>query len=305
MNGMPAVRALLLLAGGSRRPELAGAGRSPLELPLDSKNDILGKLLSEIKEVAQDSREGARLIVGEAVSVSQQRRYDWLQVESDTRPLRGTGGVLRDTTQIYDDGDIVVVGNAMQYLAPKAKFRIDRMRREISEGGFDVAIGTDASGTAMGFLVLRCVAVRGLAEEGFVDLKEQALPALAKRHRVSVIKFTDDSDLPIRTRLEYLSAVRHTLGFQQASDPLAELDPYLEAGNVEQTSKQDSTGRSLIEPDATIEPGAKVIDSVILAGAKIERGASVVRSVVGEGILVRSGTTVRDVVLGNGARGTR
>jgi len=56
-----------------------------------------------------------------------------------------------------------------------------------------------------------------------------------------------------------------------------------------------------LDEGATVEPGAHVEDSVVMAGARISKGASVISSIVGPRAIVPEGREVRREVLGAGA----
>jgi mannose-1-phosphate guanylyltransferase len=54
-------------------------------------------------------------------------------------------------------------------------------------------------------------------------------------------------------------------------------------------------------PRASVEPGARVEDSVVMDGAVVERGARVTSSIVGPGVRVAAGTRVENAVLAEAA----
>ncbi len=129
-----------------------------------------------------------------------------------------------------------------------------------------------------------------MADIGFVDLKEQALPAMATRHCVRVVRRGQPSGLPMRTLTDYIAALRYYHRRRAGSldtDPLAEV--WLPSFSV-------------------VEPGAKVggpvrpavHDSVVLAGGRLERGAVVVHCVVCPDGVVPHGRMIENQIIGGG-----
>jgi NDP-sugar pyrophosphorylase family protein len=57
-----------------------------------------------------------------------------------------------------------------------------------------------------------------------------------------------------------------------------------------------------VEDEATIGPGARVSNSIVMAGAKIGREATVIGSILGPGSVVADGVRVADRMIGAGAR---
>lgn len=289
-------RAVIMLAGSSRRPELAAAGRSPLDLPLGDGRNVLDRLLSDVEQVRADAggRLDVRLLVGNeragpglSAMEPKARANSWLKVEKDSNPLRGTGGALVDATLEYGEDDLILVLQAVQVSFQPIAETARALLKRATEDGSDVVIATDAAGTPEGAMLVRCGALRGLKREGFVDFKEQALPALAKDYRVSVVCGGAEGSVAVRTLKDYLRAVALTSGMGRVErDPLLELDP------------GRTGGFKLIEAGAKVGEGAKVIDSVVLAGATVEAGAVVVRSLIGTGVTVRGSAAFVDRLAG-------
>jgi NDP-sugar pyrophosphorylase family protein len=129
-------------------------------------------------------------------------------------------------------------------------------------------------------MLIRCACLKNLPRVGFIDLLEQGLPAIARSHRVHVLRTAAAPARSIRTASDYLSVVR-----QQATRASVIDDPACSPGFASFT---------LMEEGAIVEPGAVLHDSVVLAGSRVERGARLVRSVACPGAVVRSGSTVVD-----------
>src|SRR5260221_13301497 len=118
-------------------------------------------------------------------------------------------------------------------------------------------------------MLIRCRALRKVSQRGYVDMKEQALPAIAKDFKVNHVYQTTAAGLPIRTLEEYVAALqrryRLSLGKPMPNDPFAE---------------DRRPTFAIVEKGAEIHRDARVHDSVILKGAVVEDGAMVVRSIV-------------------------
>jgi hypothetical protein len=121
-----------------------------------------------------------------------------------------------------------------------------------------------------------CKTLRLIPTTGYVDMKEQALPAIAARYEVAVMHRRRPTGMAVRTLPDYIAALRHyhrrRQGKPALSDPLAE-DWHPAFG--------------LVEEGATVDPRAHVHDSVVLKGGVVEGGAVVVRSIVCPGGVVR------------------
>jgi hypothetical protein len=179
----------------------------------------------------------------------------------------------------YDDEDLILVANAAQImLDPLASVASALERR-----GGDVGLVSHEDGTPTGVMLLTCKTLRAISEVGYVDLKEQALPEIASRFRVRVLPRRRPTGLPIRTLENYIHGLRfhHRLraGKPAVIDPLAE---------------DWGPAFSLIEDGTVLGDGARVHDSVVLAGGIVEPGAVVVRCVVCPGGVVRRDRTAVD-----------
>jgi hypothetical protein len=117
-------------------------------------------------------------------------------------------------------------------------------------------------------------------------MKEQALPAIASKFEVKVLHARRATGVPVWSLTDYISALRqhHTkrLG-RRLIDPLAE---------------DWKPAFSIVEEGATVDPTARIHDSVVLKGGVVEAGALVVRSVVCDGGIVRRDATVVDEFVG-------
>ena len=193
------------------------------------------------------------------------------KVERDTSEYRGTGGLLANIAVDYADDDLILVGNAAQILLEPLPMLLLALRQT----GGDFSLVAHEDGTPSGLMLVTCRTLRLIPNVGFVDMKEQALPAIAQRHDVRVLRCARPTGLTVRSLSDYVTALR------ALHRPLDEpLDDLTLAEHWESTF-------SIVEPGASVAPTARVQDSIVLAGATVEAGAVLVRSVIAGGAVVR------------------
>ncbi len=273
------LRALVLL-GGSVRPSAlcTSADRSALDLPLDENGSVLNHWLSQAAEVA---RAAGTAMLAVRVMVDQispepasadAKYYGTFRVERDSSDYRGTGGVLHDVAREYDDDDWILVANAAQVLVDPLATLVSSL---VQKGG-DVSVISHADGTPSGVMLINCKTLRVIAADGYIDMKEQALPLIAQQFDVRVVRRRRPTGLPIRSLEDYIQGLRYhhrrRIGKPSATDPLAE---------------DWTPSFALVEPGALVDPSARLHDSVVLRGGIVEPGAVLVRSVVCSGGIVR------------------
>ncbi|HEX2973911.1 MAG TPA: hypothetical protein VHP11_16380 [Tepidisphaeraceae bacterium] len=282
---MPPLRAMLLLSGSLRSADFAAAiQRSPLDLPI-SADRLLRELWAEaaIDVARQTGRErlAIRIIADRDAflpALEETAKAD-VQVERDPTDFRGTGGVLHDSTAVYADEDYVLVGNAAQMpLRP-----LGGLVREMAATGADITLVSHADGTHSGLMWIRCGCLRLIPEVGFVDMKEQALPMLARTCRVAVVHRQYPTTLPVRTPSDYVAALRRYHASVDSDASLA--GPFAEDWYPK---------FAIVERGAEVAAGACIHDSIVLRGGRVERGATVVRSVVCPGGVVHRNSVVVD-----------
>jgi len=284
----------ILLAGSVRSSRMSRALDRPLtELPVDAERTLMHHWVGELESlglgtlparVMVDARSDAPSFVNEAGSTVT------VTVERDPNEYRGTGGILADLVGDYDDDAYLLVANAHQLLVESLRGLVSALA--MARG--DVALVGHRDGTPCGMFLVRCGALRAIPRVGFVDLKEQALPIIAERHRVVVVARATASGLPVRTLAEYLYALRmHHLRQTDAAtagDNFAEgLEPAF----------------AVVERGAEVDDSARLHDSVVLRGAQVNAGAVVVRSVVGPGAIVPRYHHVIDRLMAGSARRRR
>ncbi len=289
-------RGLILLAGSPREGRLSRAvGRSILDLPVRPGETILGSWVAQAEAVrrALDVPEcRVRVVLNKAARSPELAGYAEacpsvnLSVEFDREEFRGTGGLLRDLADDYEPGDLILVCNANQVVLEPLPALLDELAAELS----DVGVLATEDGTPLGMKLFDAGVFRAIKPIGFVDLNEQALPALAMTHDVRVVTTGRAEVFPVRELYDYIHALHavNTPDSGSRSDALAE--DWFESFR-------------LVEEGATIGAGARVHDSIVLKGARVGAGALLVRSLVCPGATVEPGDVVSDeIVSGSSAR---
>jgi NDP-sugar pyrophosphorylase family protein len=191
--------------------------------------------------------------------------------------LRGTGGLLRDLAVGYNDNDYLVVATATQLpLHPIGRFVADS-----AQPGVDVAVLEDLTGSPTSVFVIACRALHEVPAVGFVDLKEQALPAIAAKHSVRVTSLPGPLAVPVRTAANYLSAVRaHSRRLSGQHDTHSAF------------AERWRSDFAIVEPGARVHHSARLHNAVVLAGAEVEACSMVANSLVCPGGRVLRGNRV-------------
>lgn len=280
------LRAVVLLGGSVRQTRLATSiGRSVLDLPVDGSTTLLNFWMSQVAELSQyagvDSLPVRILVNRKAPEpMSTAARFaSCISVERDSSEFRGTGGVLRDLAEKYDDNDLILVGNAGQLLMDPLSVIATALHHKRA----DVSLISHRDGTPSGLMLVGCNTLRQISSVGYVDMKEQALPQISQQFDVKVMQCRRPSGLPVRSMEDYIAALRY-FHRRRLSKPVM-VDPLAE-------DWQPAFG--IIEEGAMVDPRANIHDSVVLKGAVVEANAAVVRCVVCPGGLVKQKTTVVD-----------
>ena len=206
--------AVVLLGGVVRTTDfLTAIGRSLLDLPVEANRSILGCWRQQVAEMAArlECRPLLMRVMIDRASPAPMRNLvvdteprALVRIERDPFEYRGTGGVLRDLAAAHGDDEYILVATAAQVLLEPLVDLVDAMAGLAA----DVAILTDPAGAPAGLFLVRCGALRMIAPAGFVDFKEQALPAIAARHRVLVVARPQAPSLAVRGLADYIDAVR-------------------------------------------------------------------------------------------------
>lgn len=291
---MRSLRSVLLLAGGVRRGRMGQAlGRPLVDLPVPKHGSMLGAWSEQVSGLAK--------VIGGPIQVramvSQQLQLPRtvkpcagveLIAEYDKGEFRGTGGLLRDVTDEYEDDDFILAATANQVLLTNLSDLFEVLRSTQAKAGADVVLLSEPDGSASGFILIRCACLRGIRGNGYLDFKEQSLPQIAKEFVVKVAKSPRRAALPVRTLEQYIRTLRvlHTGDLELEVEP--RIDPYEE---------EWTAAFAMVDETASVAKGAIVHDSVVMRNAKVGAGAVLVRSLVCEGAVVEAGRVVYDSVI--------
>ena len=282
------IQAVILLGGSlSRNPLSTATDRSLLDLPVASGRSIFDCWRDDLKSFASsysiDSLT-ARLIINRRASEPKLPLCEgavYLSVEYDPHEYRGTAGILRDIAIDYDDEDYIVVASAAQILLEP----VEKLVCELAAKANDISLIAHDDGTPCGLMLIRCGCLHEIPAIGYIDLKEQALPELAKHYRVRVVRHIRASGLPIRTLEDYIEALR--------------VYRRLRAGNGDHRADEDCYSLfEVVEDGAFVNPGSRLHDSVVLRGGRVEGESVLFRSIVGPNAIVRQKTLVGKIISG-------
>jgi NDP-sugar pyrophosphorylase family protein len=281
------LRGMVMLSGAVRACGFASTiGRSLLDLPVDRQHTLLDLWQAHAAfQVAHAGLERLDMRIvcnGTAPKPRPRSQTLPLAVQRDPRELRGTGGVVRDVVNDYDDEDVVAIVNANQIMDEA----LPHLLGALAATGADVSVLDSGDGASGGLILASCGALRAIPSIGFIDLKEQGLPMMARRHGVAVVKRPQATAWPVRTARDYIEALRR---YHRRSDQLQ--DEY------EVFVEELQPRFSIVESGAQVDSSARIHDSVVLAGAQVEPGAVVARSVIGPGAIVRRGRTAVDQLI--------
>lgn len=266
------VRAVVLLAGSVRATSLRKAtDRFVMDLPVTAQKTILDCWHEQLDDLAFElglDRLPARVMIDRSSNTHTDRpNQARVQIEQDPDEFRGTGGLVSDVAREYGDDEYLILANAAQLLLTP----LPRLVEAMAEKQADVTLLCDKDYRPSGMTLIRCGALREVPEVGFVDLNEQALPAIAERHCVKACCYEHPASMAIRTRTNYLDAIR---AYHKRTNKECQL-------SGPPNDEDWSPTFSIIEPGAKVDPTAVIHDSVVLAGGQVQANAVLVRSVVG------------------------
>ena len=282
------LRAIVLLTEDRPRPLTTACGRNVLDLPINAESTILNLWLFRAAEAARSlglDRLPVRVLLSqsglEPRSATPRIESD-LSIARDLSDYPGSAGVLARLAADYDDSDAILVADAAQIMMGDLAGTLVKLAEA---GGLVNLLETD--GVADGLMLMGCKALRLIPSGTYVDMREQALPAIASVDEVRLARAERaEAALPAWTLQQYIDALRrfHAAGrnVQLPADPLAE-----EAGD----------GFFIAEAGSHVDPKAIVQDSVVLAGGSIAAGSAVVRSVVCSGGIVGRDRLVADEIV--------
>jgi len=281
------IRAVVLLAGAVRATALRKAtDRFIMDLPVTAQKTVLDCWHEQLDDLAFElglDRLPARVMIDRSSNTSTDRpNQSRVQIEQDPDEFRGTGGLVSDVAKEYGDDEYLILANAAQLLLTP----LPRLVEAMAQKQADVALLCDKDYRPCGLTLIRCGALRGIADVGFVDLNEQALPAIAEKHCVKACCYEQPASMSIRSRTNYLDAIRT---YHQRSNTPCQL-----TGPPNEEDWRPTFG--IIEPGAKVDPSAVVHDSVVLAGGQVQANAVLVRAVVGPQGRVGAGESAVDCI---------
>jgi hypothetical protein len=285
------IQAVILLGGSLLRSPLSTAtGRSLLDLPVASGRSIFDCWRDHLKSFASaysiDSLR-ARLIIDRRASEPTLPLCEGLvnlSVEHDPHEYRGTAGILRDVSIDYDDDAYIVVATAAQILLEP----MEKLVYQLVSKASDISLVAHDDGTPCGLMLIRCGCLRKIPAIGYIDLKEQALPEIAKYYQVCVVRLVQTSGLPIRTLEDYIEGLR---AYRRLLD-----------GNGNHCTEEDCYSLfEIVEDGAFVNYESRLHDSVVLRGGCVEGESVLFRSIVGPYAVVRKKTLVGRIISGIGS----
>ncbi len=285
-RGLKRLRAVILLGGKMRESPLSTAiGRSRLDLPLDENGTIFNHWLTQCDELAKRANLEQFMVRVTVDQTSHEpktidpRFAHMVRVERDQSSFRGTGGLIADVASDYQDDDLILVGNAHQVLLDP----LWAIAAALDHKTGDFTLISHRDGTASGLMLLSCKTVRAISRIGYVDLKEQALPMIARSHDVRVVHCRQPTGLPLFTLADYIASLQqHARRRERRRARTAPLN------------EDYNRHFAIIEEGATVAPDAYLHDAVVLRGATVGPGAAVIRSLICGTANVQHGKRVID-----------
>jgi N-acetylglucosaminyldiphosphoundecaprenol N-acetyl-beta-D-mannosaminyltransferase len=283
------LRAIVLLTESRPGPLTTASGRNVLDLPASEDSTLFNLWLARAAEAAKSiglARLPLRILLSQSglePRSAASRNDNTCTIERDLSDDPGTGGVLARLVDDYDDSDVILVAGAAQIVVGDLAGTLVKLAQA---GGLVNLLG--AGEAADGLMLMGGKALRLIPKGGFVDMREQALPAIAASQDVRLVRAdaAAAATLPAGTLPEYIDALRrfHAAGqnIQLPADPLAE-----EAGN----------GFFIAENGSHVDPKAIVQDTVVLAGGTVSAGGVAVRSLVCSGGIVQRDRLAADELI--------
>ena len=205
------LRAVVLLAGSVRANHLRKVtNRRALQMPIAQDQTVFDCWREQLTTMAERLGVSAlpvRVMIDQASRVDTVSRSHGpieLTVEPDPLDLRGTGGLLSDIAREYGDDDLLLVGHASQLLFEP----LAALTAAIASSSRDVSMICSQDGTPSGLMLIRCGCLRSINPVGYIDLNEQAMPAIACDHDVRVVRYERPVTRSLRTLRGYIHALR-------------------------------------------------------------------------------------------------
>ena len=207
---------------------------------------------------------------------------------ADSAPYRGPAGVLRDAQKALGfSGRCLIVESSRMLAAPDM---LDDLLHVHLSRGDAVTVGTNPDGSFAGVYLATTDAIELIPGIGFMDIKEQWLPAAANSGINVRPQALSAYCHPIRDQASYFEALSRMGRFMVPSGPcvIAHQPP---------SPYAERYGGSLVFHTARVSPDAVVAHAVVCDGAVVETGAVVVRSILGPGARIPENGVAIDKVI--------
>ena len=184
---------------------------------------------------------------------------------------RGSAGLLRDIAGSIGDNEIVVAVEAHCLPPPSLEPLLHALNGEVK-----AVVGAGADDEPAGVYAFRHVALNSVRPIGYVDLKEQLLPALYSQGTPVRLVRIGEHVIRLRDQIGYLDAVSASLNGMGQATMVSRRSP---ESRIARSARIVSG--SIVERGAVIEDQAIIHGSIVLNDAVVESGAIVSRSIVG------------------------
>lgn len=185
--------------------------------------------------------------------------------------LRGTAGILHDIAREFHDDDIILVASEDEVLFHDLSSILIRM----AEFEADICLAENTNNSPTDLMLIRCSTLRNVSSVGFCDLKEQLLPSLVEKFRVSVCRFSSDVSYAVTSPDEYMKAL---FAWQQKCSQSTYMRPPF--------NERWQHPFNYIEPNYSILHSGNAINSIILSD-RVSPEARVIQSIVAPLAVVR------------------
>jgi NDP-sugar pyrophosphorylase family protein len=279
-GGFPA-RCVILGGGLQASPLQSLSSQSVLDVPITPGRSVLESMLDQVAHACGEHQRPPVLVVyGNPVPAPRppaSRAGMNVTITPERHRWRGPAGVVRDVCDdLPAEADILVLEGARWLGASLAGLLADHKAR-----GVDATVAQSPDQSPAGAYLIRRSALDFVPKQGFLDLKEQLFGKLrANSRHIAVHTMALPGGLSLRTLEDLLAAARIAnpgLGGNVLVDPAASVDPSAVVLD------------SIVMADADVGPRAVVARSLVLAGARIGADAEVVDMVVGPDRATRDG----------------
>lgn len=283
---------VVLLAGGVKPSPLARLlGAPTLDLPILPDRTLLDLWL----EAFEGARE-VRLVHRRDLpprSPAHPAKGASFVAQPDKDDFRGPAGITRDVTEDMAPESLVLIAESARFPAVSLRDMLAAHR----ESGADITLGVNPDRSPGGLLLFRRELIADVAEQGFTDLKEQWLGRLIKGGAdVRAFDLEAPGAFLIRSPEAAIEAARWADELLQAAQP----DQPDRPADAHEPAKDQAVDRGVrvVQPGATVDPTARVIDSIVMSGARVGPGAIVARSILCPSADIPSGAEVVGRVIG-------